>query len=97
VLFNKVDDAVFLNFGVVLEDGRVYSDIRVDPGNPEIQIKVPASPTHKIEGKKLYYHIDRKYAYNLYLVTEHSDGSLHPILISQSEMKELEVFPIISP
>jgi len=81
VLFNKVDPNVRLNFGVLLENGKVYIDLREDPANAEIKLKKIEAPDFTIEDEIIRYHIDSKFSYFFFILVRTDMGEIKMLQI----------------
>jgi len=85
-LFKRVDPNIFMNYGVILENGDIYCDLRDDPGNSIIKLRKSPEPDFNIPGKVLLTHVDKRYAYHYYINYEDANGNIVAKCLRQMNM-----------
>lgn len=73
-LFKRVDDDVCMNFGAILYNGEIYTDLREDPTNSIIKLRKSEKPDQHVDGEIIMAYADKLYAYNYFIFTKNKEG-----------------------
>ena len=81
-----------MNFGAILYNGEIYTDLREDPTNAVIKMRKSENPDYKIEGNIFKAYADKRFAYNYYIFSELEGGTINQKVLRVNDLNDLTGF-----